>query len=764
MSSQAPKSTYMCLPLIESRSTVVTLQYLAVPLDAAIVLMLWQILTWAASLKMRLRALATVSGFSAFTTLLVSTLAGVYTRSTGSKGALPWLYGFDILLDSIALALLAISMTIWICEASPVIAVTTMSLVAGLWQASANILALGTWMTLDNAQQLLLLWLVSSTAVVLVYALDMRTIVVLRRGGFTMLLFALLITGLIITNRRPTPVFVDRHPINELIYKARTDHDRWLMRASTSRSLDTAVRVYKYLHDDREPPPKFEEWYNFSKDTTIIDFFEQIDADLAPFRAIPPKELRRNVDEMLNQPGVASLTIKSGKVTLKDVGDEVKDEALINLGAMVEKFASHLPDMVLPINLSPSPRVLPRWEARSAGKSATDVGILDGDIIGRSAAGLVRSETDENQARDGQTSLPTWQPTTAAEFRGMLRQACPLNSAVRANPYWNAGELCWNCVKKYSSGQFLADWHQSLATCSQPDLKFFHGHWMTNPRIRPTQKLLPLFSASKTEHFADILIPLPRSIDKRPDMPAEQAARNPVVYWRGSVGEHLISTDALRGSHKFRLAYMANKPDVHDQMTVLRWKEWQGPESQEKKTWKFEQLPTGKASAELPLSIGIGNYSACLSGNCDLAKEAFGEFDNPGDGDTALANKHVLVVDGDDGPDRAMLRTLRSQSLPYVATVFRTWYSERLRPWLHFVPIDVRYHGLHSTIAHFAGPGKVKREAAGDRDATWIAGEGRKWAEHALGEHDMEAYLFRLLLEWARLIDDAQDEIGQDGA
>jgi len=46
------------------------------------------------------------------------------------------------------------------------------------------------------------------------------------------------------------------------------------------------------------------------------------------------------------------------------------------------------------------------------------------------------------------------------------------------------------------------------------------------------------------------------------------------------------------------------------------------------------------------------------------------------------------------------------------------------------------------------------------KDGAWIAQQGAKWAKEALGEKDREVYLFRLMLEWARLVDDKRDEIG----
>jgi hypothetical protein len=45
-------------------------------------------------------------------------------------------------------------------------------------------------------------------------------------------------------------------------------------------------------------------------------------------------------------------------------------------------------------------------------------------------------------------------------------------------------------------------------------------------------------------------------------------------------------------------------------------------------------------------------------------------------------------------------------------------------------------------------------------DAGWIADEGRKWAAKALRREDREIYLFRLLLEWARVMDEKREDIG----
>jgi hypothetical protein len=85
--------------------------------------------------------------------------------------------------------------------------------------------------------------------------------------------------------------------------------------------------------------------------------------------------------------------------------------------------------------------------------------------------------------------------------------------------------------------------------------------------------------------------------------------------------------------------------------------------------------------------------------------------------------------------------------------------------WFHFVPVDIRLHGLWSTLAYFAGVpnpngADVKhsmRMNAHTDQGEWIAEQGRKWTEVALRKEDMEIYFFRLLLEWGRLTDDRRD-------
>lgn len=93
--------------------------------------------------------------------------------------------------------------------------------------------------------------------------------------------------------------------------------------------------------------------------------------------------------------------------------------------------------------------------------------------------------------------------------------------------------------------------------------------------------------------------------------------------------------------------------------------------------------------------------------------------------------------------------------------------------WRHFVPVDVRFHGLLATLAYFAGAkgaagANPQQRAFAPMAANLRAGEeiaeaGRELAEKMLRKEDMEVYLFRLLLEWGRLTDDRRGGLGFGG-
>lgn len=80
--------------------------------------------------------------------------------------------------------------------------------------------------------------------------------------------------------------------------------------------------------------------------------------------------------------------------------------------------------------------------------------------------------------------------------------------------------------------------------------------------------------------------------------------------------------------------------------------------------------------------------------------------------------------------------------------------------WFHYIPSKLNYADLPSILAFFAGPpsSTSSTDRSGfDETARIIAHNGRCFAERMYRRRDVQAYMFRLLLEWARLTGNSGD-------
>ena len=184
--------------------------------------------------------------------------------------------------------------------------------------------------------------------------------------------------------------------------------------------------------------------------------------------------------------------------------------------------------------------------------------------------------------------------------------------------------------------------------------------------------------------------------------------------------------------------------------------------------YTYQVLSTDPIAAlNLSLNISVVNGIDRAWDNDGPAQEAEFAFAPPTDFQDHWRYRFLLDIDG-AGYSGRFLPFLQSRSLPFRTGIFRAWWDGRLTAWRHFVPIDVRLHGLFSTLAYFMGAASPTGTVEGIMRENVRAGEeiaeaGRSWAEKVLRKEDMEIYMFRLLLEWGRLTDDKRDEIGYMG-
>lgn len=762
------RSTYYCFELVESRRMTLALQCMGLMLDVIIVILLWRLLAWSRTAKLRLRTLGTVLTLSSLSMSLVWVGSRIFRGSSVLHAGFGFLYGFDIIVDSVAFAALMISATFWVCETSPLTPASIITFLVGTAKACHDIFQYGDYLHPRRLPEIMPLYMIAFGMIAFTYSHGIRSVLFIRRFFLLALLVGLAMGTTVFIAKSKPQTFV-RHPINDFIYRANMRQGRWMQEATISNSFPVAHKIYKERHDGRDPPPAFADWYELAKHTVVIDRFDQIDRDLAPFKAISPRKLRQRTSLVSQMPGVHVIGIKNGNASRLPEVSGHDAELLDSLVATINKFSKFLPDMLFPINLSPSPRVLPSWETAN-GQSRADLTPIVNLISKRSVeegsldgAGAKPAETPVSKPLPALPKSPQTdhQSTISpANYRQMQVEGCPPGSRTRTSPHWNIGEFCADCVRRHSKAQVMVNWERSLEYCFQPDLKYLHGMSLSSPHAEPFRDLLPLFGPYKSEPFMDILIPLPQPEDDKADISWNFDRRYDSMFWRGQTGDGYIPNQALRGNHKFRLLHMMGNRNPEDKVSMIL------PSAKDPSVYQHEKVPIAEANLVAPTSIGMNDYTGCKGLNCEILLQAYPIVEEFKDQEP-LEYRYILLLDQDNGPSPDLLRVLRSKSVPLISTLFRTWYSDRLIPWLHFVPIDTRYQGLHTTLTYFTGThnkahinGRDTDMKAQAKDAAWIAQQGAKWAKEALGEKDREVYLFRLMLEWARLVDDKRDDIG----
>ncbi|KAL4784171.1 hypothetical protein BJX76DRAFT_231067 [Aspergillus varians] len=559
------------------------------------------------------------------------------------------------------------------------------------------------------------------------------------------------------------------HPIDLLIHDAGKSHEMWLKTAKGSSNLVEAVQQYRTKYN-QYPPPGFDKWYDYAinRSSITIDEFDGIYTNLLPFRAIEPRDIRTMTQKLATNPfnDIGALSIRNGTVRVQDGIKPTHAWMVQSAARMIEKFSEHLPDMDLAFNLDDEPRVIAPWEKVSELQNQARMQHLPPD--------------DEISNEWSSERYATWAPIEPADrtpetmftdrsfqriFDSYVTPACPPGSKARSQRIWDKHNLCIGCIRPHSMGQFPTDWGVTSDVCHQPDLADLHGLFLSPATFRITQEVVPVFSQSSTSVFNDIIFPSPWNYvdkitygpsDERPD--PQYTDKENTLFWIGSTTEGVSREGRWKGMPRQRLAHLANN-NTYNHVSVLL-------PTEEPKTFSY-QVFEGRAPTQalgLNASISVTDpIVRCRNEDCADQKNELG---TGGRVDFQDHWKYRYLFDSDGaGFSGRFLPFLQSRSLPFKTGLFRQWFDSRVTPWLHYVPIDIRLHGLWSTLAYFGGVdatvnGRKIEMKPHDINGRWISEEGRKWAETALRKEDMEIYFFRLLLEWGRLTDDRRDSLG----
>ncbi|KAF2264115.1 hypothetical protein CC78DRAFT_602885 [Lojkania enalia] len=592
----------------------------------------------------------------------------------------------------------------------------------------------------------------------------------MRLGRYQALLFLLLLFVLSMTRYGyyassygpSTP----GHPIATLIETADDQFEQWARQAKRSRNLPEAVKHYqeRYL---RDPPPGFDIWYDFatSRSSDIIDDFDNIDEDLAPFSSLSAAELRGRTGKILaDDNSVGGIRVRNG--TAESLGKIPFNRTWMknDILAVIEKFVQYLPDMDLAFNFNdecmvavPFEDMQNAYEQRQVYPDPKTTKPTVDFSANRASSWWDITEVPMTDSYFRPTGFsPTYQSHGSV--------ACPPDSRARQERHWDTGALCASCAAPHSMGIFISNWTLSASPCHQPDLANLHGFHLSPSALDGTHALIPVFSMGRAPGYADIRYPpafnyLDKASyafdEKHPDPPFSKKEKT--LFWRGSTTEGMSpGTGAWKGMLRQRLVHLVNN-ESHPQAILL-------PGGKKSFAYTMEDPASIKDQLGVKLDARFSGASInhCAKPDCEIQTLEFGLASGI-DFKGHWRFKYLFDADG-QGFSGRFIPFLRSNSVVFKSALYREWYEGRLIAWKHFVPVDLRLHDLWSSVAFFGGYGEGEdgkwTMKAKEKEAEKIARESKVWSEKVLRKEDMEIYMFRLLLEWGRLTDERRVELG----
>ena len=564
------------------------------------------------------------------------------------------------------------------------------------------------------------------------------------------------------------------HPIDRLMEDAKSTHEAYVQQASSSRTMAEAVKTYRERYN-QHPPPGFDKWYRYAtqREAVVIDNFDNIYHDLLPFYTLSPQDIRQRTWDVVSNRwhDANALIVRNGSVTISNTVLDTHRWMLEGITTMISKFAEHLPDMDLAINANDECRVVVPYveieRMRQAGRASNRSRKLKPEKA--FSAGRADQWTTVPKESNSIRVMEeySWQRT----FYRAGNTACPPGSPAREEHRWNVGTLCTSCVAPHSIGTFLADWSKAADICHQPDIAELHGFYTSPAAFKISSKLFPIFSQSRVHGFNDILYPSAWNyMDKikhdpnydYPDLSYDEKQRS--LFWRGATSEGFSPGNGdWQGMTRQRVVHISNENNgMGSPQSVLIPSNSEG--TNQKLT--YSSIPLSDLNHMLSTNLHFVEITRCGGDDCTNQLAKFSPFAQPSDFQAHWRYKYLLDLDG-AGFSGRFIPFLLSHSLPFKAALFREWWDDRLTAWHHFIPLDVRGHGLWATLAYFAGMegivnGRRVKLESHDSQGERVAENGRQWANAVLRKEDMEIYMFRLLLEWGRLTDDRRDSIGFD--
>lgn len=302
---------------------------------------------------------------------------------------------------------------------------------------------------------------------------------------------------------------------------------------------------------------------------------------------------------------------------------------------------------------------------------------------------------------------------------------------------------------------FSASTDSQHNVCNNPSLHSIHSAFFTNTRAIPY--LYPLFSPSKPNGFADLLIPSHHywapSSEYAYDWELKQGRahisadikwddKDDLIYWRGKVTKG-AETPWGHETHfqKQRLVSFANE-DSHWALDRSKlFETGQIPITvdgeQHKTLISLDAATSAITSHTVPLGpLNDGALDVALAcniklGECERVMREGYRIDQPKALSHAWRHKYLLDVD-EVGLSPKFMALMESKSAVIKSTIQREFWNDWVVPWYHFIPLSSSYLELHNIQAFFTGFPVIKEYSA----ATNTSSDQTEWIEAQTGKKD----------------------------
>ncbi|KAH8179064.1 glycosyl transferase family 90 domain-containing protein [Sarocladium implicatum] len=565
----------------------------------------------------------------------------------------------------------------------------------------------------------------------------------------------------------PAPEWSMKGAVDELTRMGRSYSTTWQAQAAHSESLESAVSEYRRRYGI-PPPQNFDKWYEFAVEnkSPIIDDFGQIHEDLLPFWGMRPSEIRERTFEVQRYSAVemVGLRIRSGAVHKSPHIHPSHQWMMDSVERMVEPFAHWLPDMDLAINVADEPRVALRYQDMQLieAKASETRGRLqrnaDSKTFDKGPSTQWPAEFPKPAGAEGSMDLPQGFTNYIRKpiLNDLVADSCPPGSLIQSSRWWDASTSCTSCQLPHSfitkSGAIVLNDTLASDLCHQPDAGRLAGSVSSPSAMFATRQLSPVFSQGRLSGFSDILMPSPwnfddlSSYDDAKDM--DWSDKTNSIFWRGGLTDGYAAEGSWTGFTRARFVHEA-----------------------------YQNAKTLKGDSAMRINVSFsGEMTRCHNADCKAELQTFNKWagqampggaivESVGSKKQTLPSlipftehwrfRHLMDMDG-AGFSGRFLPFLRSRSLVYRAALYHTWMDERVHAWRHYIPVDIRLgHGFWKLLGYLSGA--QGHGGGGDVVARDVAEQGRRWASEALRKEDMQVYMFRLLLEWGRIVDDDRE-------